>query len=124
MKITSSYEYGNNVKHLDDWQKKANPWTVTLKNGKKRMTVPFFTGQAIDEPTTDSVLWCLISDASGVCDGFDWFCDCYGYDKDSRTAERIFNQCKQIKRKLERFLGEDCQRVLEMDEDEVNQLCQ
>jgi hypothetical protein len=124
MKIKSEITYGNNMTNLDEWQQKAHPWTVTLKNGRKRMTVPFFTGQALGEPTTSDVLWCLISDASGVCDGFDWFCDCYGYDKDSRTAERIFNQCKQIKSKLERFFGNSCGSVLAMDEGEVNELCQ
>lgn len=123
MQIRSEVTYGNNVKELDDWQKRAHPWTVTLKNGRKRMTTAFFTGEALGEPSTFDVLWCLVSDASGVCDGFEWFCDCYGYDRDSRRAERIFNQCKTYKRKLEKFLGDSCQQVLGMDEDAVKQLC-
>lgn len=31
---------------------------------------------------------------------FNWFCDSFGYDKDSRTAEKIFNSCIELQEKL------------------------
>ena len=32
--------------------------------------------------------------------GFDWFSDCFGYDKDSRKAERIYNLCIEMQDKI------------------------
>jgi len=121
--ITSTFTYGNNVKNLDDWQKDANPWTITLKNGTKKMTVPYFTGQAVEMIKTEDVLWCLVSDANMTADGFDWFCSCYGYSDDSRKAETLYKQCEQTRRKLEKFLGGSFAEIMAMDEGEINELC-
>ena len=49
-----------------------------------------------DPPSVDGALWCLVCDASCVRHGqtFEEFCSELGYDSDSRTAERVFNACR------------------------------
>ena len=125
MKITAQTTYGNTKTNLDDWQKTANPWTVILKNGKKRLTVPFFTGQGLtSEPSADSVLWCIVSDANLGEYDFNWFCDTLGYDSDSRTAEKIHRECQTWRKKLKRFLGDSFDQVMGMEEEDINLICE
>lgn len=47
-------------------------------------------------PQLVDVLYCLASDAQAVCFGqsFDDFCGEFGYDTDSRTAEKAYNACR------------------------------
>ena len=49
-----------------------------------------------DPPSVGGALWCLAVDASSVRHGqtFEEFCSDIGYDSDSRTAERMFNECR------------------------------
>lgn len=59
-------------------------------------------------PTIDEVLDCLASDASGIENSpsfNDWASD-YGYDVDSRRAEKTFKTCERQADRLKRFLGE------------------
>jgi hypothetical protein len=118
--IKSVTEYGNTQteRHydtLDDWQKQANPWTITLRRGRKRMTVPFFTGPAItEEPDAKDALNALLLDASGYenASSFEDWCSEYGYDTDSRTAERIWKQVERQTKKLKQFLGDKYETYL------------
>lgn len=60
-------------------------------------------------PTAADVLDCLASDASGYdnCRNFeDWAAD-YGYDPDSRTAEKIYHKVADQAKGLRHFLGRD-----------------
>lgn len=59
---------------------------------------------ALPEPKIEDILGCLISDAQ-CCDGqdFEEFADEFGYDKDSRSAEKIFNSCLHIYKELTRL---------------------
>jgi len=48
-------------------------------------------------PTLCDVVYCLLCDAQSVAYGEtfeDWASD-LGYDEDSRTAERVYNQCRE-----------------------------
>ena len=62
---------------------------ITLKKGGKQFTFNF--GQSIaegsNEPTLYSVLTCLQKYDVGT---FENFCDDFGYDYDSRTAEKTY----------------------------------
>lgn len=98
----------------------ARHFTVTLMRGSEkspgkpyayaRMSVPYSQGSAwTTDPTAADVLDSLASDAFGVDnarDFSDWCAD-YGYDTDSRAAERTWNQCKRLRDYLHRFLGHD-----------------
>lgn len=84
-------------------------WRVTLRRPipQRQMTLTFSKGYGHRgaEPTAAEVLECLASDASGADQSFkDWAGD-YGYDIDSRKAERIYKAVAAQTRKLGRFLG-------------------
>lgn len=91
------------------WGKGASHWSVELRMGRHRLTVPFSQGSALTEPPTAvDVLDCLASDASMVISGqsFEEFCSECGYDDtDSRTAERTYRIVKAQTAKLQKFLG-------------------
>jgi hypothetical protein len=61
------------------------------------------------EPTTEDVLNSLASDAAGIenARSFEAWCNHYGYDTDSRRAEKTFNVCERQAEKLKSFLGEE-----------------
>jgi hypothetical protein len=58
-------------------------------------------------PDLADVLGCLLLD--GECyrnaESFDEFCSNFGYDNDSRNAERIYNECMETGRKFARFVS-------------------
>jgi hypothetical protein len=100
----------------EDWQGDADAWTVTLRYQGRRLTVPFFKGIGHHgaEPTADEVLECLLLDASGFENARDFedFCAEYGYDTDSRTAERVYRDVERQTAGLKRLLGADFERAL------------
>jgi hypothetical protein len=99
--------------NLDEWQKKANPYTVTLKYDRKQMTVPFFMGPAhTSEPTLEDVMPCLVADYSLKGESFEDFAANCGYDEDSRKAEKIYKQIQRQSAKLEKLLGPDLENIL------------
>lgn len=105
-------------KKEQEWQDSAFHYKVTLKRGSKRLTTYFSMGAAHREPPeADEVLDSLASEASGIDnarDFDDWAAE-YGYDTDSRKAEKIYNACKTISEKLKKFLGEDLYKTLLYD---------
>lgn len=83
---------------------------VTLKAGRFSMRVPFSQGPAhTKEPSAADVLDCLAMDACGFenARSFDDWCAEYGYDTDSRKAERIYNIIARQAAKLRAMLGQD-----------------
>ncbi len=91
-------------------------WKVTLRSGGRSMTLTFSKGfgHRGAEPTTDEVLDCLSSDASGVsnANSFGDWCDEYGYGEDSRKAKRTYDACVHQSARLETFLGSDAYETL------------
>lgn len=85
-------------------------WKCVLSCGKRRMTLHFSkgTGHNGAEPTADEVLDCLASDASSVenARSFEEWASEYGYDTDSRKAEKIFKTCERQAEKLKQLLGD------------------
>lgn len=108
--VRAEVTYGNNAPYDakdDDWRRTAHPWTIVLRLGRRRLTVPFWTGSArTDEPTAADVLGCLASDARLGEESFHDFCSDIGYDEDSRTAEKTWKACRATAPRLRRFLGE------------------
>ncbi len=95
---------------LGDWTGDATHWTVTLRYRGRQMTTPYYMGSAYTgEPVTEGVLDCLLSDSSGydsARDFADWCAD-YGYDTDSRKAERTYQQIARQRDALRRLLAAD-----------------
>lgn len=93
----------------DNWSNGANHWLVTLRHNGHRMSVPFSTGAALNEPTAADVLECLASDANSVeyVTSFEEWADELGFDPDSREAFRAFETTRKQSRRLKQFLGDD-----------------
>lgn len=101
---------------MDDWQKNAHNYRVTLKYQRRAYTFDFFMGSAnTDEPSSEGTLECLLSDASSADQDFESFCSDMGYDSDSRKAERIYQACQKVRGNLQRLLGEDFEAFLYAD---------
>jgi hypothetical protein len=82
-------------------------WTVTLRNGRRTLTTPFHMGSAHKgAPEVADVLACLISDESSGAMSFEEFCGEFGYDTDSREAERTWKSCARMSPKVRTFLGD------------------
>lgn len=112
--------------HLDEERREGlrkpgddmNHWKVTLRHGRKRMTVHFSMGLALTgEPTAADVLDCLASDAASYVNasGFEDWCSDLGYDTDSRKAERTYKIVKRQAERLETLLGTDLYESLLWD---------
>ena len=79
------------------------------------LTVYFSQGSAHKKPPTlAEVLDCLASDASGVdnAQSFEDWASEYGYDTDSRKAERTYRICEEQAQKLKALLGQDAYNQL------------
>lgn len=89
---------------MDHWR------CVFTSAERRRLSVYFSMGVGLGgvEPQAEDVLDCLASDSVGVenaRDFKDWCAD-YGYDPDSRKAERTFRVCRLQAAKLKQFLGD------------------
>lgn len=93
------------------WYREASHYKVTLLFGDRSITVPFSCGSACGKPDAATVLECLCSDAT-CPDTFEAFCSEYGYDTDSRRAERTFQACLKTRDELREFLGDDFDAVV------------
>jgi hypothetical protein len=112
--IRATAEYGSN-KPIPEVFQNAYPWTVTLRRKRKQMTLPFYMGSArTEEPDAEAVLDCLALDASGLdsASSFEDWCAGYGYDTDSRKAERTYRDIKRLAGKLKAFLGDEAYEEL------------
>lgn len=118
IKIVSDYADSN--PNMPDERYTMNHYRVTLSrrnedNKRRQMTLYFSMGIGIKgEPTADDVLHCLASDSAGIenaRDFEDWCAD-YGYDSDSRSAERTYKACQRQAIRLEKFLGDSLYQVL------------
>ena len=82
-------------------------YRVQIQHGRKRMTTYFSTGMGwTQEPSLAEVLDCLASDAYGMESPFESWAEDYGFDPDSRKAERIYKICQRQTIKLKSLLGD------------------
>lgn len=113
-RIRISVDYADENKNAPGW-KDANHYKVTLKMGRKSLTTYFSQGYGIQgEPKAADVLNALASDSAGFDNARsfeDWASE-YGYDPDSRKAEKIYRVCERQAAKLKNFLGDDLYQVL------------
>ena len=91
--------------------------TITMvgRGHHEPMTVYFSQGSAHKKnPTLAEVLDCLASEASGVDNArsFEEWASEYGYDTDSRKAERTYQICKKQAQELKALLGQDAYNQL------------
>lgn len=100
----------------EDWGDK-NPryyFKCRLTRGRKQYTFDFWMGPATaGYPTMYDVLACL-SKPQGI-ESFEDFCDEFGYDYDSRRAERIFKAYKKEVANVERLFGDVMDELYEIN---------
>ena len=91
-------------------------WKCVVRMAGKRMTVTFSQGYGHKgaEPELSNVLDCLASDAAEIDNNpsFDDWASEYGYDADSRKAEKTFKACEHEAKRLQNFLGDDLYQQL------------
>lgn len=116
--ITISSEWADRNPHMDDSASMDN-YKCRLRANGRQMTLYFSKGIAHHgvAPEADEVLDCLASDAAGFenAQGFEDWASEYGYDTDSRKAERIYATVERQAAKLKTLLGEDAYRQLLWD---------
>ena len=111
--VKAKVDFADSNPNMTDFE--GNHFKVTLRMSGRSMTVHFSQGYGINgEPTAASVLECLLSDASGFDNSrsFEEWCSEYGYDTDSRKAERIYKVVEAQNRKLRTLLGEHYEEFL------------
>lgn len=89
---------------------RVSHWEVKLKYKKRKMNTRFFTGSGISYPTISMVVESLFSDYVDEQESFEFWCYNSGFDPDSRSHLRIFQECQKQSRKLEKFLSSDFQK--------------
>lgn len=106
-----------------EW-KEANHFKVVLQRrvwGGKRaqLTTYFSQGYGINgEPTAENVLQCLVSDSQGFANArsFEEWASEYGYNEDSRKAERTYCVVQAQAAKLAQFAGDEYAMLLACEE--------
>lgn len=89
------------------WHAGATHWRVLIQRGNQEMTAHYSMGSAHKgEPVDADVFHCLLSDSDGIeGTNFETWAHEFGYDSDSRKAERIFNACEQTLTDLQRLFS-------------------
>jgi len=112
-KVTIEYvEYG---KHFDDDKEERNIYRITIKRNGKSFTFKF--GDSInntqngEEPSVYDVLACV---QKYDCGTFENFCSEFGYDTDSRKAEKTYKAvCREFKG-INRVFGDVLEQLQEI----------
>lgn len=82
----------------------------------RKMSVYFSMGLSLSgEPDAASVLDCLASDAPSSEQDFEDWCDDYGYDTDSRAAERVYKAAATATCKLRTFLQDSYDDLMNVE---------
>ena len=109
--------------YMDDDRNPMDHWKCTLHAGRSRMGLYFSKGRGHNgnAPTVAEVLDCLASDSASVenATNFEDWCGEYGYDTDSRKAERTFKQCGRQAAQLRVLLGNSAYQTLLFDTDRL-----
>lgn len=100
-------------KHFADDKDKRTVFKITLKKDSKQYTFDF--GQSIaegnNEPTLYGVLCCLQKYEVGT---FEEFCEDYGYNEDSRKAEKIYKAVVKEYKAMQRLFNDDELEILRL----------
>ena len=107
-KITAEFD-GLKVASWGEYNDRHNKVTIkNLENGKR---TSFDFWGSIKNPSLESdydllnAFYCFVSDALSGLYSFDEFCGEFGYDTDSRKAEKIYKASKRAYAKFERVSG-------------------
>lgn len=96
-------------------------WKCRLSCGRRSLTVDFHLGEGHNGRTPDvtEVLACILMDVNGYDNArdFEEWCAEYGYDTDSRQAERDYQTIGKQYEGVQRLLGDDYDSFINSDYD-------
>ncbi len=96
------------------WGANARHWKILLTYDDKVLLTYYTQGSAhVKDPTVMEVLDCLFLDAVCGSTTFAEFCSDFGYDEDSRKAEKTWKACASMSVRLRKFLGSAYDRLAE-----------
>lgn len=110
--INSTFK-GDKVAPWSDKQQNYNNHTITVTNTETEQKISFEFWGSIMKPevkTEDELLnafYCFVSDAVSGNYSFNEFCGEFGYDEDSRKAEKTWKACKKSLEKLNKIYNGD-----------------
>lgn len=82
---------------------------IAAETGRYHVSMPFksfsLVTKLLPAPVLADVLYSLVVDSDAIEMDFDEWASNYGMDTDSRKAEAMFNQCRDISIQLRRILG-------------------
>ena len=99
-----------------------NHHTVTVRNTETGRKTSFDFWASIAHPVLESeydivnAFRCFVDDAISGGYTFEEFCQEFGYDTDSRTAERTWKACQRATKKLERLGGDPWELISSLDD--------
>ena len=108
--ISMSADWADTNPNFTDPHPDMSHYKCVLSKDKPRrsMTTYFSMGSALTrEPSAADVLDCLASDSAGIGEQFEDWAREYGYDPDSRKAERSYKTCQRQAKILLQFLGRE-----------------
>ncbi len=105
--ITAQAELVESNPNMDNMPRGSRHWKVVLRRPGHQMTVLFSTGPGFGgAPNAEDLMDCLGSDAAGYenVQGFEEWAGDFGYDTNSREAEKTYQTVKSQTTKLYKFL--------------------
>ena len=111
-KIKSEYK-GDKAAAWGDKQENWNRHIVTVRNTETKRAVRFDFWGSMMNPELQSdydlrnAFYCFVSDAISGKLAFSEFCSEFGYDEDSRTAEKTWKACKRAAEKADKIISGD-----------------
>jgi hypothetical protein len=126
--LTMEVSWADTNPNMDDdaeWMAQASHYTCTLSVAGQdgTLSIPFSMGAAhTSEPELGDVLGAVASDAAGFenAAGFEDWASEYGYDTDSRKAERTYRAVKHQSERFMRFVGKSAYDELLWQTEEEN----
>ena len=107
------------------WGNNTNRHIITVFNTEtgKKTNFDFWSQEIKNENEVIEGFYCFCSDALAGTYTFEGFCDMYGYNYDSRNAEKIWKLCKKSFNKFWRLTGYSADMLCDLVNhlsDEVN----
>lgn len=104
----------------DLWHDGVSHWRVLFKRGNHDLTAFYSMGSACTgQPQMADVFNCLLNDSDNIeGNDFEGWASDYGFDTDSRKAERVFNACQKTLLELKRlFTASELEELRELFHD-------
>ena len=90
----------------NEWANGSKHFKCTLCYECRNIEIYYSQGGGIkDDPRIEDLLNCIISDNTDNFSSFEEFASEFGYDEDSRKAEKIYNACVEETKNAKWLLG-------------------